>query len=104
MNAYIINLASAPERWGFMQRTFSESSLNLVRVAAIDGSALSLPVPGYSERLYRFFHGRTTNPREVGCYLSHVRACEMFLESGEEHGLICEDDLTVTAGFDEVIE
>ena len=103
MQAFIINLASAPERWRFVQQIFSGSPLELVRVEAVDGSALAFPIRGYSERLYRFFHGRTTNPREVGCYLSHVRACELFLASGEEHGLICEDDLTLSEGFDEVI-
>lgn len=104
MQAFVINLPRAGERWERMQGVFAHTALNLRRVPAVDGEALDFPQPGYAESAFRWFHGRETNPREVGCYFSHVRAMQAFLETGDEHGLICEDDLSPDAHFAPVLE
>ncbi len=93
MRAYILNLDTAKDRWAALSGVFEGSGLSVVRVPAVAGAALSLPIPEYAEGRYLWFHGRPTNVREVGCYLSHVAACRAFLETDETHGLICEDDL-----------
>lgn len=103
MRAYIVNLDSAPQRWAFMERAFERTSVSLERIPAVDGSRLSFPCHGFSEERFRRWHGRTTNPREIGCYLSHIRAMETFLASGDPYGLICEDDLILKPGFEEVL-
>ncbi len=103
MRAYLINLAAAADRLAHMERAFAATSIPLERVPAIDGNALTLPHPGYDERLYHRRHGRTTKPGEIGCYLAHIRAIETFLASGEDHGLICEDDLTLLPHFEPVL-
>ena len=104
MRAFIINLDSATDRWAYVEAAFAESQLILCRVPAVEGAALKLPHGQYSERLYRWFHGRTPNVRELGCYLSHLRAIEAFLVTNEEHGLIGEDDLNLRPDFDAAIE
>jgi glycosyl transferase family 25 len=104
VRAFVINLDSAGDRWATAERNFTATGLDFIRVPAIDGTRLELPVSGYSEPLFRRRHGRTTNLREVGCYLSHVRALEMFLESEAEYGLICEDDVTFHGDFSAVLE
>jgi len=104
MHAYVINLDAAAQRWTFMQEAFAGTRLTLCRVPAVDGSQLLFPCTGYSEQRYWRRHGRTTNPREIGCYLSHIKAMEMFLASGESHGLICEDDLIPDRDFETVLE
>jgi len=92
--AYVINLESAVKRWRHVQKIFADAEIAFSRVPAIDGKTLTLEPSIYSERGYRFLHGRETNPSEVGCYLSHLRAWQSFLETGAEIGLICEDDIS----------
>ncbi len=104
MRAYVINLDSAQDRWAFMKRAFAETSFELCRVPAVDGMSLKFPVEDYSESLYHRFHGRPTNPRIVGCYFSHVRAMQAFLATEDSHALICEDDLTLHAGFEAAVD
>ena len=74
MHAFIINLDSATDRWAFIQASFAGSQLVLCRVPAVDAKTLTLSHAQYSERLYRWFHGRTPNVRELACYLSHLKA------------------------------
>lgn len=102
--AFVINLESATDRWAAMQEAFSGTHVTLHRVPAIDGNTLHFPHPDYSERLFRLFHGRLTNPREVGCYLSHLAACRAFIETDGEHALIFEDDVTPEPEFESVLE
>lgn len=100
MRAFIINLDSATDRWAFIQAAFAGSQLAVCRVSAVDGKTLTLPHVQYSERLYRWFHGRTPNLRELACYLSHLRAIEAFLATVDEHALIAEDDIVLRRDFD----
>ena len=76
----------------------------LCRVPAVDWKTLTLSHAQYSEKLYRWFHGRTPNVRELACYLSHLKAMQAFLATDEDHALIGEDDLVLRADFDAAIE
>lgn len=93
MKAYVINLDSATERWEHMKRAFAGMDLELVRIPAVIGRELCLPMPEFDEEKYCRFHGRKANVFEVACYLSHVKTMKAFLESDDSHALICEDDL-----------
>src|SRR6266480_1742563 len=93
MRAFVINLDAATDRWAFVQNSFAHSQAILCRVPAVDGKRLTLPHEDYSEPLYRWFHGRASNPRELACYLSHLKAIKTFLATNETHGLIAEDDI-----------
>ena len=104
MRAFIINLDSATDRWAFTEAAFAGSQFSLFRVPAIEGATFKLPHAQYAEGLYRWFHGRTPNLRELGCYLSHLKAVEAFLATDEKHGLIGEDDLVLRPDFDAAIE
>jgi glycosyl transferase family 25 len=104
MRAYVINLDTAKERWSFIERAFAGTKFNLCRISGVDGNALKFPIESYSEGLYRWFHGRPTNPRHVGCYLSHVKAMEAFLATSDEHALIAEDDLVLRPDFEAALE
>ncbi len=100
---YLINLDAATDRRAHMEKAFAEAGIPLERVPAIDGKTLTLPHPGYAQELYHRYHGRTTKPGEIGCYLSHLKAMEAFLASGDSHGLICEDDLVLQPQFERVL-
>ena len=39
--------------------------------------------------------GILNEDREMGCILSHIKACKTFLESDYDIGFICEDDITL---------
>ena len=104
MRAFVINLDSATDRWAFTEAAFAGSQLILCRVPAVDAKTLTLSHAQYSERLYRWFHGRTPNVRELACYLSHLKAMKAFLATDDDHALIGEDDLVLRADFDAAIE
>lgn len=104
IHAYIINLEAAKDRWAALSRAFEKIDFPVFRVQAVDGTKLQLPIAEYAESRYLWFHGRPTNVREVGCYLSHVAACRVFLETQDEYGLICEDDLVLGPDFLTVLE
>ncbi len=104
MRAFVINLDSATDRWAFVENSFAGSQLIRCRVPAVDAKALRFPNENYAENLYHRFHGRTTNPRELACYLSHLKAMEAFLATDDPCGLIAEDDLVLRPEFDAVIE
>ncbi|MBJ7327188.1 MAG: glycosyltransferase family 25 protein [Chthoniobacterales bacterium] len=103
MRAYILNLDTAEGRWKSLSEQFKLLNFPLTRVPAVDGTKLQLPTSDYAEARYRLFHGRPTNLREIGCYLSHLAACRAFLETNDTHGLICEDDLVLGKDFLEVL-
>lgn len=103
MRAFLINLDDAADRRAFMEAALAATSFAVTRISAIDGRTLPRPIDGYDERLYHLRHGRTTKPGEIGCYFSHVKAWRAFLETGDEHALICEDDLVLGPDLERVI-
>lgn len=104
LHAYIINLDRAPERWVAMEQVFKGTTIVPVRVAAVDGRTLSLRQSDFDAARFQRWHGRFINIYEVACYLSHLKALQTFLESGEEHALIAEDDLLLESGFCNMLE
>ena len=104
MRAFIINLDAASDRWAFVENSFAQSKLIRCRVSAVEAKALNFPHADYAENLYHRFHGRTSNPRELACYLSHLKAMKAFLATDDPYGLIAEDDLVLRPDFDAAIE
>lgn len=94
MYAFIINMDSAVERWRHVEKAFSETGIPFERLPAINGRELTLPIPEFSERLYRRYHGKRPNLGQIGCYLSHIEGLKRFLASKHEYVIIAEDDIT----------
>ncbi|GHT44531.1 hypothetical protein FACS189454_02220 [Planctomycetales bacterium] len=101
---YIINLDRSPERWQRITQSAGINGLNIVRVPAIDGRLLEPPYPHFSDWGYFLCHGRKINPNQVACYCSHLKALQTFLDSGETHGVICEDDVHGTTELPAVLD
>lgn len=52
----------------------------------------------YSDQAARRYLGRSMTLGEIGCHMSHSRALETFLATGEELGLVFEDDIDFGPG------
>lgn len=102
--AYIINLDRTPERWEHMSKTFRQVEIPAVRIPAIDGRELVLPRSDFNGKKFQRCHGRNINIFEIACYLSHLKALQLFLESSDQFAMICEDDLFVKPDCKEVVE
>jgi len=102
--AYVINLPSAVDRWRCMQVKLEEAGVPFTRIEAILGRGLPQPYPEFDEVGHRRRTGRRPIPAEIGCYLSHLKAIDSLLESGQTHGLILEDDAVFAPGFRAIID
>ena len=92
IHAFFINLPAATERRRRVTECLVAAKIPHTRVEGVYGPDLKFPHPGFDVRRYKLWHGKEPNPREVGCYFSHIKALRAFLENGAEHGLILEDD------------
>ena len=95
LNAYIINLEHATERWSGVRTNLESLQIPYTRIEGVCGDRLPDDIDGYNRLRYNITHGKTTNKREIGCYFSHIKALQTFLETGDEYALILEDDITL---------
>jgi len=91
-----INLDRSPERLAELAGRLDALAIDWMRVPAIDGRRLALPLPGIDAGYYRAHHGRELLPDEVGCFLSHLRAMTAFLALPARYAVVLEDDARVT--------
>ena len=80
---YVINLDNRPDRLISLAPEIEKIGLEVVRIPAISSNELD-------QSNYPFVS------REVAaCFLSHIKALETFIKSGDSYGLIVEDDFQV---------
>ncbi len=102
--AYVINLARSPDRLAGMRDRLERAGLEWVRVDAVDGRQFGDPPwENFDDFTYNYLWGMHPHPNELGCYLSHHRALQAFLDSGEETALILEDDAVLSDDIGEVL-
>lgn len=94
-HTYIINLQHATKRWEHMRANLASLGLPYTRIEAVYGDQLTAPITGYNPWKYHLLTGKVTNKREIGCYISHIKAMEAFLKSTHSYALILEDDVTL---------
>ena len=104
MKAYIINMPEATSRRLHMESLFENLAISPIFIEAVVGKNLVLPQQDFDEKRYRMAHGKRPNLSELGCYFSHLKAIEQFLEDGDDYGLILEDDLTFDASIESLIQ
>ena len=90
---FVINLDSSPERLSATAVQMDKIGLTFVRLAAVDGRRLDHKTLGIGAINTI---GRQLTPGEVGCFQSHIKAAEAFLQTDAELGLVLEDDVSVT--------
>ena len=94
MRTWVINLDRAPDRLARVSGRLQALGLPWTRLPAVDARSLSpeqrasLDEPAFCRK-----HGMTPLLGELGCYLSHVQAMQLFLASEAEFALVLEDDV-----------
>ena len=99
---YVINLDRSTDRLKSVTSQCEDQNINLERIPAYDGNTLDLKELA-DDAACRYEMGRSIQPGEVGCFLSHRKALEEFLLSGEEFAVILEDDAAMSKNFSRAI-
>lgn len=104
MKIYCINLLSQTERRQRMQRRFDHHKITPIFIEATDKRSQMFDKWLSDNKLIVSDHKRG----ELACFLSHLKAIKAFLASGEDYGIICEDDILFHNEFrekyDEIIK
>jgi len=89
---YLINLDRSPQRLKAMNTRLAKLGITYERVPGVDGLTLDETAFRQYTRENRYYKPLTRG--EVGCYLSHNKALQAFVDSNAHHALILEDDGT----------
>jgi glycosyl transferase family 25 len=94
MRLYLINLDRRPDRLAAMTAQAQGLGLALTRIAAVDGGATD---PAELDRWFAPSGPLGEIPRgDKACFLSHRRAWQAFLATGDAHAVILEDDVRLS--------
>ena len=92
--AYCINLDEHDQKWKRCQIEGASANLGLIRIPGVRGSYLPDSIlPHLGKGINDKFKGT------LGCFLSHLRTWELFLESKKEYALVVEDDFRPMVRF-----
>ena len=95
MRAYLINLERRPDRLRKMTEQLDALGIAFERIDALDARSVS---DAELARQFRDDGPLGIIPRgDKCCALSHVRAWRAFAKSGDDYGLILEDDVAIDA-------
>jgi glycosyl transferase family 25 len=105
MHIYVINLARATERRQKMQAQADALGIHLDFIEAVDGKTITdadRALVDHEKRRRITPYPLTDN--EIGCWLSHRRAMQRLIESGDRMATILEDDAALAPDFPRVLE
>lgn len=98
-----INLPTAEERRRAILAQAEQHGIEIKLLPAIAGKDLPEELPQYDRKRRRKMFPEELTANERACMLSHIKALEMFVESGAEYGVIMEDDAVLAENFNEGI-
>lgn len=98
----VINLDSSIDRWHSIKSQFDAFGLEVERISGVLGKALTQEETAAVLKPVEFGYVYPLQPSEIGCFLSHRKAWEAFLASGEKWGMVLEDDARLAKEFPEI--
>lgn len=102
---YLINLDDSTDRLEFAKQQLGRIELEFERFPAVDTRGKDpLSFPEYDDKSARLWYGRPLRGGEIGCYFSHLRVLEKFLETENSFALIVEDDCVFSHDFREIFD
>lgn len=99
MRSYVINLKRRPERLYNFIRQYDEAKMDSNDIFVYYGFDIHLPDINIHEMFSKIGKFDNLSNGAKGCFLSHLSLYKEFLKSGEEYGLIFEDDLFFCENF-----
>jgi glycosyl transferase family 25 len=98
----VISLTDAHVRRQHAAIEMKKTGLDWSFIDAVDGRTLDLSTAKYNSKKVCRLLGFELTPREIGCYLSHVKAWQACVEK-TENTLIFEDDFVIKPHFTDAI-
>lgn len=98
LQCYVINLDRSKNRMNEFKKGFRKTNLEIERISAVDGNLINIKSFA-DDYICRKEMGRSIQPGEVGCFLSHKKALERFLSTDSKYAIIFEDDAIPSDGF-----
>ncbi len=90
---FAINLRRSEDRWAALLTAAQNHNIDLRRVDAVDGRDYDIADwHDFDVEKFKRCNGRVPMPGEYGCYQSHIRALQAFLDSDAGSAVILEDD------------
>ena len=97
MKIYYINLDQSKDRKQNVESICYSQNLTPERINAVDGKKIDINDKKYEKAIHKikwwFEKNNLSNVGHFGCYLSHMKTYQTFLESNSEYCLILEDDI-----------
>lgn len=101
---YLINLDGSDKRLEGSTQQLNHIDWPFERVSAYDGRGKALSeFKNYDDKQTRRNLGRSLLNSEIGCYLSHYRCAQKFLETDADMLVVLEDDMKMTDSFKPII-
>ena len=102
---YLINLDGSDQRLRGASEQLNSIDWPFERVSAFDGRGKSLSsFEDYDDSQTRKNLGRSLLSSEIGCYLSHYKCAQQFLETDADILVVLEDDMKMADSFKPVID
>lgn len=100
IQTFLINLDSSVERREKADQQLKAHKIDYQRISAVDGRQLNIfEHPLYDSQQSWKLMGRDLLGAEIGCYLSHIKCLERFLETDADYLIVLEDDLSLDDDF-----
>ncbi len=105
MRIYVLNLARAVGRRADIVRAAAAAGVALDFIEAVDGRTLTdVQRDLVDHRRRRRITPYLLSDNEIGCWLSHRRAMQALIDSGNSMAAILEDDVALLPDFPHVLE
>lgn len=107
LTTHVINLKRSPQRWKFVSAHLNSHGINAIRIEAVDGKGLieSEISKNYNATCNKSNYFWPLKASEIGCYMSHRRSMQTFVDNAEaDYLLLLEDDIETDHRFSEHLE